>query len=138
MPLAALSRTSRAVRAKASRPWLAATMPCTASICASASVKYASGRGTEITLRTEEANDEVLIHIGDDGPGIPTAKLDEIFEPFVQLAGGLTKRHGGMGLGLAISRGLAREMHGDLTVVSKPGQTTFTISLPRAARVLNA
>ncbi|HZI99972.1 MAG TPA: ATP-binding protein, partial [Gemmatimonadaceae bacterium] len=58
------------------------------------------------------------------------------FEPFVQLATGLANRQGGVGLGLAISRDLARAMSGDLTVDSTVGVgSRFTLSLPRAQRV---
>ena len=68
----------------------------------------------------------------DTGPGIPSHKLDAIFEPFVQLDNGLTRATAGTGLGLAISRELARAMGGDLSVTSSLGHgSTFTLSLPR-------
>jgi signal transduction histidine kinase len=58
--------------------------------------------------------------------------MDEIFEPFVQLGRSLSSGHEGVGLGLAISRDLARAMGGDVTVASTPGQgATFTLSLQR-------
>ncbi|HEY5060105.1 MAG TPA: ATP-binding protein, partial [Gemmatimonadaceae bacterium] len=67
------------------------------------------------------------------GPGILPEKLQAIFQPFVQLAAGLTKRQGGVGLGLAISRDLARAMNGDLRVDSTVGVgSEFTLTLPRA------
>ena len=76
---------------------------------------------------------DVLIQVADNGPGIPPEKLEAIFEPFVQLATGLADRQGGVGLGLAISRDLARAMSGDLTVDSAVGVgSRFTLSLPRA------
>ena len=63
--------------------------------------------------------------------GIPAADLGRIFEPFVQVKREATlSRHQGVGLGLAISRQLARGMHGDLTVISEPDVgSTFTIAL---------
>jgi signal transduction histidine kinase len=65
--------------------------------------------------------------------GIAAAKLETIFAPFVQLKEGLADREGGIGLGLSISRDLARAMKGDLTVESTEGKgTRFTLSLPRA------
>jgi len=66
--------------------------------------------------------------------GIAAEKLETIFEPFVQLKEGLSDREGGIGLGLSISRDLARAMKGDLTVESTEGKgTRFTLSLPRAS-----
>jgi signal transduction histidine kinase len=68
----------------------------------------------------------------DSGGGIPSDRLEAIFEPFVQVDRGLTSRHEGTGLGLAISRDLARNMGGDLTVKSVVGEgSTFTLTLPR-------
>ncbi|HMI55755.1 MAG TPA: ATP-binding protein, partial [Gemmatimonadaceae bacterium] len=56
-----------------------------------------------------------------------------IFEPFIQLKEGLANRESGVGLGLAISRDLARAMNGDLTVESNEGKgSRFTLSLPRS------
>jgi len=72
-----------------------------------------------------------LITISDSGPGIPAAKLETIFEPFVQLAKSPASPGAGLGLGLAISRDLARGMGGNLTVASAFGEgATFTLSLP--------
>jgi signal transduction histidine kinase len=72
--------------------------------------------------------------VSDAGPGIPGEKLGAIFEPFVQLENGRRDRQGGVGLGLAISRDLARGMKGDLTVESTLGAgSRFTLTLPRAS-----
>ena len=69
----------------------------------------------------------------DTGIGIPADRLDDIFEPFVQVDSRLTRTAGGTGLGLAISRDLARAMGGDLTVASaRDAGATFTLALPRA------
>jgi PAS domain S-box-containing protein len=74
----------------------------------------------------------VEIRVRDTGIGIPADKLEAIFEPFVQLDGGLTRTSQGTGLGLAISRDLARAMHGDLVVHSEEGEgTEFVLTLPR-------
>ena len=73
------------------------------------------------------------INVVDTGVGIPADKLETIFEPFVQLGRSLSSAHEGMGLGLAISRDLARAMNGDLIVRSTVGAgSTFTLNLPRA------
>jgi signal transduction histidine kinase len=97
-------------------------------------VKYAVPH-TRITLAVATTPETVIVHVTDDGPGIPREKLEAIFDPFVQLASGLTDRRGGVGLGLAISRDLARAMHGELTVRSALGVgSRFTLELPRAGR----
>jgi signal transduction histidine kinase len=98
-------------------------------------VKYGKVAHGEITLTTTTTPETIRIEVADNGPGIPSEKLEVIFDPFVQLANGLTDRRGGVGLGLAISRDLARAMHGELTVSSTvEGGSRFTLELPRARR----
>ena len=95
-------------------------------------LKYASGPGGRITLGSTTTSDAVAMYVADDGPGIPPERLAAIFDPFVQLPSGLSDRRGGIGLGLAISRDLARAMHGDLTVESTVGAgSRFILKLPR-------
>ena len=88
--------------------------------------------GGRISVACEQSAAKVLIHVGDTGVGIPENRLSEIFEPFVQVAGENAPAAGhGVGLGLSISRDLARAMGGDLTVESSPGRgSIFTIVLP--------
>ncbi|HYE94658.1 MAG TPA: PAS domain-containing sensor histidine kinase [Rubricoccaceae bacterium] len=90
--------------------------------------------GGRVTLAAERAGGAVLLHVCDTGPGIPPEAAERIFDPFVQLeqSGGAALREG-VGLGLAISRELARAMGGDLTVASVVGAgSTFTVRLPAA------
>ena len=93
-------------------------------------------RGGRISLACSMVGDQVVVSVLDTGPGIPEEKQETIFEPFVQLGRSLTSTsHEGVGLGLAISRGLARAMGGDLKVSSYVGQgSTFTLILPRAGK----
>ena len=73
------------------------------------------------------------IEVTDTGIGIPSENLDTIFEPFVQVGRTHSSAHEGAGLGLAISRDLARGMGGELTAASMLGEgSTFTVTLPRA------
>jgi signal transduction histidine kinase len=75
----------------------------------------------------------VRVRVRDTGVGIPATKLESIFEPFVQLGTYRVDAREGVGLGLAISRDLARGMGGDLTAASTVGEgTTLTLTLPRA------
>jgi signal transduction histidine kinase len=80
------------------------------------------------------AQREVIhLHVRDTGVGIAAEHRERIFAPFVQADQRLTRRHDGVGLGLAISRELAHGMGGDLTVESTPGVgSTFTLTMPRA------
>ena len=68
----------------------------------------------------------------DNGVGIPPEEQERIFDPFQQVGRRLSQPQEGVGLGLAISRDLARGMAGDLTVQSTPGEgSVFTLRLPR-------
>ena len=87
-----------------------------------------------VLLRAQVEGDGVAIAVEDTGRGIPADKLEAIFDPFVQAARSSAEREG-VGLGLAISRELARAMGGDITVRSTPGAgSTFTLQLPRQPR----
>jgi two-component system NtrC family sensor kinase len=75
-----------------------------------------------------EADGRVFFSVSDTGPGIPEDKLKRIFEPFYTTS----QREGASGLGLSIAYGLVREMGGQISVESVPGQgAKFTVSLPR-------
>jgi PAS domain S-box-containing protein len=77
------------------------------------------------------ANGAVEVLVRDTGPGIPAEQHDLIFEPFTQADQSSTRVKGGTGLGLAVSRRLARLLGGDVTVESVPGQgSTFRLWLP--------
>ncbi len=76
----------------------------------------------------------VIVHISDSGCGIPAEKMDRIFESFSQADGSTTRRFGGTGLGLPITRKLARMMGGDVTVVSEIGRgSVFTLKFEAEA-----
>ena len=88
-------------------------------------------RDGEITIECEADDQWVRFHVRDTGRGIPPEKLEAIFEPFVQINKRFT-RDEGVGLGLAISRDLARMMNGELTAESQVGVGShFILSLPR-------
>ncbi len=79
------------------------------------------------------APDKAAIHVRDTGSGIPAERLEAVFSPFTQLGRTLSTPESGVGLGLAISRELARAMGGDVTVTSEVGKgSTFMLTIPRA------
>jgi signal transduction histidine kinase len=91
--------------------------------------------GGQIVVHCEQSADTAEIRVRDTGVGIPSDKLDHIFEPFVQLDRGQPAGTVGTGLGLAISRDLARAMSGDLSAESELDVgSTFTLSLPSRPR----
>ena len=76
----------------------------------------------------------LLFVVSDSGEGVKPEDAERIFEPFVQGSAGLTRPHGGTGLGLPISRRLARLMGGDVTVERGTGTgAVFTLRLPAGA-----
>jgi signal transduction histidine kinase len=91
--------------------------------------------GGEVALLCEADGENVRLHVRDTGRGIPAAQLESVFDPFVQVDRQLTpSSQQGVGLGLAISRDLARGMGGELTAVSALGEgSTFTLVLPRVS-----
>jgi signal transduction histidine kinase len=89
--------------------------------------------GGSITVAFRAEGNIAEIDVTDTGRGLAANQLERIFEPFVQVDARLTRSHGGVGLGLSISRGLARGMGGDITVESELGVgSTFRLSLPLA------
>ncbi|MFO7998518.1 MAG: ATP-binding protein [Bacteroidales bacterium] len=79
----------------------------------------------------ERGRGQLTIRVEDTGIGIAPDRLEEIFQPFFQEGGALTKEAGGTGLGLTISRRLIEKMKGRLTAESTPGKgSVFTVSIP--------
>ena len=89
-----------------------------------------TGADGRVIVSAKEQGTTVTITVHDTGEGIAPEALEHIFEPFVQLERSLTSTRDGLGLGLAISRDLARGMGGDLTAASEPGRgACFTLTL---------
>ena len=93
-------------------------------------VKYA-GRGV---VRIEVTSDrrEIRVRVADEGPGVPAAVRDTLFEPFVQGGTRLTDKSPGVGLGLSIARGMLRQAGGDLVLLQSETGAVFEIRLPVA------
>jgi PAS domain S-box-containing protein len=87
--------------------------------------------GSQVEISAGREGDMAAISVRDHGPGIPSHKVDFIFEPFTQLDGSDTRRIAGTGLGLTIARALAERQGGGIRVSSKEGDgSTFTLTMP--------
>ena len=84
--------------------------------------------GRRIWITAEHDGSNAMLTVSDDGAGIPRAERDRIFDPYHRLA----DYPGGMGLGLSVSRSLARSMGGDLVYSYEDGTSRFTLTLPAA------
>jgi two-component Ni(II)/redox sensor kinase NrsS len=94
-------------------------------------IRY-SGRPDLVQVTTSGSEREAVVAVGDSGPGIAAADLDQIFEPFHRVRADAASPDGS-GLGLAIARSLAERNGGRLTVASRPGAgSTFRLVLPRS------
>jgi PAS domain S-box-containing protein len=92
-----------------------------------------SPSGTQVEVSTAREGSMAAIAVRDHGPGIPSHKVDFIFEPFTQLDGSDTRRIAGTGLGLTIARALAEKQGGAIRVTSREGEgATFTLTMPLA------
>jgi signal transduction histidine kinase/CheY-like chemotaxis protein len=90
-----------------------------------------------VRLTAHLAGSEVLVSIRDTGPGIPASKLPYLFEEFYQVDPSLKRTHGGVGLGLAISKRFVEAHGGRIWVDSEEGAgSTFTFALPVAETLL--
>ncbi len=95
--------------------------------------KFTENGRIELHARADETT--VVLTVEDSGIGMTDEQLGRLFEAFSQAEAGTTRKYGGTGLGLVISRRFARMMGGDITVDSTPGSgTTFTVLLDRHVR----
>ena len=93
-------------------------------------VKFTRAGQVGMRVRRGGSSERVAFEVTDTGIGIAPEDMARIFDAFQQLDGSFGRRYGGTGLGLTISRELARAMGGDLTCESRPGQgSCFTLAL---------
>ena len=90
-------------------------------------------RGGAVDVRASVDDYAIIVEVQDTGRGIDAAVLPFVFDTFRQADGSSTRSHGGLGLGLYISRQIARAHGGSIRVQSAPGAgATFTVELPGA------
>jgi PAS domain S-box-containing protein len=96
-------------------------------------IKFTAKGEVSLVARAEDRNGSIVFVIRDTGQGIAASNLDRIFEPFTQVENTYSRTQSGTGLGLPVSRRLARMLGGDLTVESQPGVgSAFTASILRS------
>ncbi len=94
-------------------------------------VKYGPA-GQTVTVASSVIDEWVIIHIDDEGPGIPVAEREQAWEPFVRLGPVAQRSSGGVGIGLAIVRAAVHRMAGTITIDDSPcGGARLTLRLPR-------
>ncbi|MEQ1568875.1 MAG: ATP-binding protein, partial [Myxococcota bacterium] len=97
-------------------------------------IKFTSKGGVRLTVRCERPTTEaptLEIAVSDDGIGMTASQLSKLFQPFTQADTSTTRKYGGTGLGLVISKRLVEMMSGTVRVESLPGRgSTFLVSIP--------
>lgn len=97
-------------------------------------VKYSEPDG-RITVRLESTDNRATVAVGNTGPGIPAAEQSRVFERFHRIGVSGNRRVEGLGLGLSLSREIARAHHSELVLQeSRPGWTCFTLTMNLAQR----
>jgi signal transduction histidine kinase len=126
---AAMGRTLH-IEGRAAAPW-----PGVASQlrrCLGNLVDNAFAYGGSATVRVDDRADRLELQVLDEGPGVPEAQLEQVFEPFFRLEASRSRATGGTGLGLGIARNIARSQGGDLVLRNRAGGgLAAVLSLPR-------
>ncbi|MCC7396246.1 MAG: response regulator [Planctomycetes bacterium] len=98
-------------------------------------IKFTAAGTVRLVAELRGADQPVLcLHVQDTGVGMSEAQCRALFRPFAQVDNSSTRRHGGLGIGLAIAKGVAQKLGAELSVRSRPGVgSTFTLALAPAA-----
>lgn len=117
--------TGRALRPYVGQP--TALKRCVRNLAENA-VKY----GKSAFIEVDDNDERLRILVRDEGPGIPPAELDRVFDPFYRLEGSRNRDTGGTGLGLTIAKSIAQTHGGELTLENRPGGgLDARLTLPR-------
>jgi two-component system OmpR family sensor kinase len=96
-------------------------------------VENALKYGARARLRLGTADRNAVLDIDDDGPGIPEAQQQQVFEPFFRLEASRNRDTGGIGLGLATAQAIALDHGGEITLSNRRGgglRATLRLPLP--------
>ena len=118
---AALRRGQRERRNRGSAAAPFPGKPLALKRCLGNLVDNALQYGEHATIAVTDSDDELTIRVLDDGPGIPEAELERVFEPFYRLESSRNRATGGTGLGLSIARDVAQAHGGSLTLANRSG-----------------
>jgi signal transduction histidine kinase len=89
----------------------------------------------EVALSVRRRDEDLVFTVADTGCGIAPEHMGRLFQTFSQVDSSVTRTHGGAGVGLALTRGIARLLGGDVTAVSTPGRgSVFTLTAPAIYR----
>jgi two-component system osmolarity sensor histidine kinase EnvZ len=95
-------------------------------------IQNALNYGDHCDVTVEETEDNVIILIDDNGPGIPEYAREDVFRPFYRLEQSRNRASGGIGLGLAIARDIVRTHGGEVTLETSPvGGLRVKVQLPK-------
>ncbi|WP_192249850.1 ATP-binding protein [Mesorhizobium silamurunense] len=120
--------------AKPSRGLICIARPVALRRCITNLVQNAVTYGKKAHIGVRRSGDTITLSIRDEGPGIPQAKLDQVFASFVRLEQSRNRETGGLGLGLTIARNIARGAGGEISLANHPGGGLLTeLRLPLAA-----
>ncbi|QIM18534.1 two-component sensor histidine kinase [Leucobacter coleopterorum] len=97
-----------------------------------ANARIHTPEGTKVSVSLEEDENWATIHVHDNGPGIPAEQLPKLFERFARGDTSRTRATGSTGLGLAIIDAIVGAHRGELRVTSEPGDTSFTVRIPKS------
>jgi signal transduction histidine kinase len=117
------------VQGAAKQPVVA--VPSLLKRCLGNLIDNALAYGGRATVAVENEPRHLVLRILDDGPGIPPAELEKVFEPFYRVEGSRGRSTGGTGLGLTIARNIAQSHGGDIGLRNRPqGGLEATLTLP--------
>lgn len=93
--------------------------------------KFTQQGEVSLNVTKDENGDKIKFEVHDTGVGIPESYMKDLFKKFTQADSSTTKKYGGSGLGLSISKKLSKQLNGAITVTSKEGKgSTFILTLP--------
>ena len=129
--VAAARRTTPAVSVETDGDLRLSARPQMVRRCLDNLVSNAARHGKKVELRAVRRTRWIEVTVDDDGPGIPAARREDVFKPFVRLDAARTAGSGGVGLGLTIARDAVRSHGGDIVLEDSPlGGLRARVTLP--------